>query len=155
MKQIKLTTKTKKASELIGNNYSEKEREFAKKYNILIPEDQDITVSKEKPITFNQFKKKLKELHPNFELVWNANVCTPEQPQGHAVRFIDPSLELGYEPIDGVGISGETIIQANHIYLHYYSKDKKRYETRLMGKGWDIILNACKVHLVKLGLAKL
>lgn len=157
MKRLKLETKMARVGDVIGENHSFKGKQFLDKHQIWIPENDKMLLSKEGPITFNQFKRKLKDLHPNFVLAWNPGESTPEAPMGHPIRFLadKKEWEMGYEPIDGVGFSNKTVIPANSQFVHYFNKDKNIYETRFVAKGWVQAYNVCMYYLVKKGLAKL
>ncbi len=156
MKRVKLATKMARVGDVIGENHSKKEKEFANKHQIWLPENDNMVVSNERPLTFNQFRAKLKALHPNFVLDWNGGVSTPEAPMGHPIRFLtsDKEWEKGYEPVDGVGSAGETVLPTNSQFIHYKNKEKNIYETRFIAKGWVQAYNVCMHFLVKKGIAK-
>lgn len=142
----KKVLKRVKTSDVIGNNYGVNELKHINKYNLYQPENQEMIVTQERPLTFTQLQRKLKQIHPGFFIVFNANVAPPEYPMGHAIRF---KTKDGHDPICGVGKSGSNIIPAQSTYNHYFNKEKNIHETRLDALGWVAAEEMVIQYLVK------
>ncbi len=155
MKRVTLNNKRVNVGDFYGRKYSNTERNWNEKHNIWQPENTDMNFSTEKPITFAEFERKLKELNTRFYVVFNKKPHDIFAPAGHAIRFRDLTLPEGFDIVDGVGKTGEKMISANSEFANVFDPLTMKYVTRFISKGYSEALNTAKIFLIKRGLAKI
>ena len=137
-----------RAKEVIGDKFSPSEKEKHDKYKIWTPENDDMIVSSKGPLSVKAFERKLKELDNRIFITFRPERPQPEAPFGHAVRFRDPELPEGHDPITGVGKGGQTVIPAQSTFNHYKNPVTQEYETRIDALGWEAAEEAVINYIV-------